>query len=182
MEHFDEIEKLARELHGEQKRKYTGDPYVNHTVAVAQIVKTYGGDESMVYAAILHDVLEDTPTTEDDLFSYITEITGDVKLSMDVLRLVRELTDVYTKESYPDVNRRGRKELEAMRLGRISPKAQTIKYADLLDNGMDIMSNDPNFGKVYLREKEEILKYMNKGNQELYNKCLEVLENGKSIG
>ena len=136
----------------------------------------------MVYAAILHDVLEDTPTSGTELLNYLMEITDKPELSMRVFRLVRELTDVYTKESYPDVNRRGRKELEAMRLGRISSKAQTIKYADLLDNGMDIMSNDPKFGKVYLREKEEILKYMNKGNQELYNKCLEVLENGKSIG
>jgi len=93
--------------------------------------------------------------------------------------LDRELTDVYTTESYPDVNRKGRKELEAMRLGRISRKGQTIKYADLLDNGMDIMSNDPKFGEVYLKEKEQILKYMNRGNQELYNKCLEVLNNNK---
>ena len=168
-------DELARELHGEQKRKYTGEPYVNHTVKVAEIVKTYGGDESMVYAAILHDVLEDTPTTEDELFSYITEITGDIKLSMDVLRLVKELTDVYTTEDYPDINRKGRKEMEAIRLGKTSSKAQTIKYADLLDNSMDILSNDPKFAKVYLKEKEQILKYMNKGNSELYDKCFENL-------
>jgi (p)ppGpp synthase/HD superfamily hydrolase len=175
MEHFEEVEELARELHGEQKRKYTGEPYVNHTVKVAEIVKTYGGDESMVYAAILHDVLEDTPTTEDELFSYVTEITGDIKLSMDVLRLVKELTDVYTTEDYPDINRKGRKEMEAIRLGKTSSKAQTIKYADLLDNSMDILSNDPKFAKVYLKEKEQILKYMNKGNSELYDKCFENL-------
>ena len=96
----------------------------------------------MVYAAILHDVLEDTPTTEDELFSYVTEITGDIKLSMDVLRLVKELTDVYTTEDYPDINRKGRKEMEAIRLGKTSSKAQTIKYADLLDNSMDILSNN----------------------------------------
>lgn len=179
MEHFDEIEQLARELHGDQKRKYTGEPYVNHTVAVANIVKTYGGDESMVYAAILHDVLEDTPTSGTELLNYLMEITDEPELSMRTFRLVRELTDVYTTESYPDVNRKGRKELEAMRLGRISRKGQTIKYADLLDNGMDIMSNDPKFGEVYLKEKEQILKYMNRGNQELYNKCLEVLNNNK---
>jgi hypothetical protein len=97
----------------------------------------------------------------------------DPQMSLDVLRLVKELTDIYTKENYPDVNRKGRKEMEAMRLGKVSSRAQTIKYADLLDNGMDIMSNDPKFGSVYLREKETILKYMNKGNQELYKKCLE---------
>lgn len=179
MEHFDEIEQLARELHGDQKRKYTGDPYVNHTVAVANIVKTYGGDESMVYAAILHDVLEDTPTSGTELLNYLMEITDEPELSMRTFRLVGELTDVYTTESYPDVNRKGRKELEAMRLGTISSRAQTIKYADLLDNGMDIMSNDPKFGEVYVKEKEQILKYMDRGNQELYNKCLEVLNNNK---
>ena len=82
MEHFDKIEQLARELHGDQKRKYTGDPYVNHTVAVANIVKTYGGDESMVYAAILHDVLEDTPTSGTELLNYLMEITDEPELSI----------------------------------------------------------------------------------------------------
>ena len=179
MEHFDKIEQLARELHGDQKRKYTGDPYVNHTVAVANIVKTYGGDEAMVYAAILHDVLEDTYIKESDLFMRLIDILKDSKLSIDILTLVKELTDVYIKDDYPNVNRKGRKEKEAIRLGTISSRAQTIKYADLLDNGMDIMSNDPKFGEVYLKEKEQILKYMDRGNQELYNKCLEVLNNNK---
>lgn len=176
MRFFDEIELLARELHGSQKRKYTGEPYVNHTVNVAKIVKDYGGDEAMVYASILHDVLEDTPTTESELLDKLMAILLDTKLSMDVLRLVKELTDVYTKEDFPDVNRKGRKEMEAIRLGRISPRAQTIKYADLLDNGMDIMSNDLKFGKVYTDEKKTILKYMNKGNQELYKKCSKGLD------
>ena len=67
--------------------------------------------------------------------------------------------------------------MEAMRMGKISPKAQTIKYADLLDNSKDILKNDPKFAKVYIGEKEQILKYMNRGNQELYKKCLSVLEN-----
>jgi len=109
----------------------------------------------------------------------LIDVLKDPKLSIDILTLVKELTDVYIKDDYPDVNRKGRKEKEAMRLGTISSRAQTIKYADLLDNGMDIMSNDPKFGKVYLKEKEQILKYMDRGNQELYNKCLEVLNNNK---
>lgn len=172
---LDKIIELAKELHGDQKRKYTGEPYVNHTISVSNIVRDHGGDESMIYAAILHDVLEDTPTTGMELLNRLMDITDDPELSMKVFRLVKELTDIYTKESYPDINRKGRKEMEAMRLGRVSPKAQTIKYADLLDNGIDIMTNDPKFGKVYMGEKETILKYMNKGNQELYNKCLELL-------
>ncbi len=170
-----QIIELATELHGDQKRKYTGEPYVNHTISVSNIVRDNGGDESMVYAALLHDVLEDTQTTGLELVNRLMGITDDPELSMKVFRLVKELTDVYTKESYPDINRKGRKEMEAMRLGRVSPKAQTIKYADLLDNGEDIMKNDPKFGKVYLKEKETILKYMDKGDPQLYSKCMEVL-------
>jgi (p)ppGpp synthase/HD superfamily hydrolase len=175
MDKIKDIISLAKELHGDQKRKYTGEPYVNHTIQVAKIVKNYGGDDNMVYAAVLHDVLEDTPIRELDLLDRLLDILN-TKDSIDVLKLVKELTDVYTKDNYPDVNRKGRKEMEAIRMGRISPKAQTIKYADLLDNGQDIMKNDPKFGRVYLKEKELILKYMNKGNQELYKKCIKSLD------
>lgn len=171
---IEKVKELATELHGDQKRKYVGDPYVTHTFRVADIVKEHGGDDAMVMAALLHDVLEDTPTTEMELLTRMMEIT-DPKESMEVIKLVKDLTDVFTKENYPDVNRKGRKEMEAMRLGKISPKSQTIKYADLLDNGKDILKNDPKFAKVYLSEKETILKYMDKGNQTLYRKCLDFL-------
>jgi len=175
MDKLKDIILLAVDLHGNQKRKYTGEPYVNHTVQVAKIVKNYGGDDVMVYAAVLHDVLEDTNTTKEELFNHLRQIIGSEK-AIEVVKLVQELTDVFIKDDYPNINRKGRKEMEAMRLGAISPKAQTIKYADLLDNGQDIMKNDPKFGRVYLKEKEQILKHMNKGNQELYKKCLSALE------
>ena len=170
------VEELASELHGTQKRKYSGDPYVTHTIRVANTVKKYGGDDAMVYAALLHDVLEDTPTTESDLISLLIK-TKELNLSQvkDVVNLVKELTDVYTTENYPSTNRKGRKELEALRLGKISPRAQTIKYADLLDNSEDILRNDPKFAEVYLKEKRDILKYMDRGNPSLYKKCLESL-------
>ena len=175
MDKLKDIVLLAKDLHGNQKRKYTGEPYVNHTVQVAKIVKNYGGDDIMVYAAVLHDVLEDTNTTKEELFSHLRQIIGPEN-AIEVVKLVQELTDVFIKDDYPNINRKDRKEMEAMRLGSISPKAQTIKYADLLDNGQDIMKNDPKFGKVYLKEKEQILKHMNRGNQELYKKCLSSLE------
>lgn len=175
MDKLKDIVLLAKDLHGNQKRKYTGEPYVNHTVQVAKIVKNYGGDDIMVYAAVLHDVLEDTNTTKEELFNHLRQIIGPEN-TIEVVKLVQELTDVFIKDDYPNINRKDRKEMEAMRLGSISSKAQTIKYADLLDNGQDIMKNDPKFGKVYLKEKEQILKHMNRGNQELYKKCLSSLE------
>lgn len=176
MDKIEKVKDLATKLHGEQKRKYTGDPYVTHTFRVADIVKEHGGDDNMVMAAILHDVLEDTNTSKEDLLHLMMGIVG-TSDAVDIVKLVKELTDVYTHEDYPDINRKGRKEMEAMRMGKISPRAQTIKYADLLDNSQDILKNDPKFAKVYIGEKEQILKYMNRGNQELYKKCLFVLGN-----
>lgn len=169
------VKELATELHGEQKRKYSGEPYVTHTIRVAKIVEDHGGDDNMVYAALLHDVLEDTETTELELFSMLSNIIGNDD-SIDTVRLVKELTDVFTTEEYPKINRGGRKEMESFRLGKVSPRSQTIKYADLLDNSSDILKNDPKFAKVYLKEKKMILDQMDRGNQTLYKKCLSVLK------
>ena len=165
------VKDLAIRLHGDQKRKYSGDPYYTHLFRVSDTVKEIGGDEAMIMAALLHDVLEDTPTNEIELISELESIV-DPQMARDIVNLVIELTDVYTKENFPDLKRRARKEMEAKRLGEVSSRAQTIKYADLLDNGEDIMKNDPSFGRVYLREKERILNYMRNGDKYLYNKCL----------
>jgi hypothetical protein len=81
----------------------------------------------------------------------------------DVLSLVVELTDVYTKESFPDLNRKGRKTLEAMRLARVSSRAKRIKVADIEHNSKSIEMYDPKFAKVFLEEKKELLKYMEIG-------------------
>lgn len=52
--------------HGEQRR-LTGEPYVSHPVAVAHILAELRLDADTLKAALLHDVLEDTPTTVGDL-------------------------------------------------------------------------------------------------------------------
>ena len=50
---------VASELHGNQRRA-TGDPYIVHPLAVAEILAGYGMDQATVIAAILHDTVEDT--------------------------------------------------------------------------------------------------------------------------
>jgi GTP pyrophosphokinase len=50
-----------RQHHGQRRR--SGDPYITHPVAVAMIVAGLGGDDQMVCAALLHDVIEDTACT-----------------------------------------------------------------------------------------------------------------------
>mgnify|MGYP000245416967 CR=1 FL=1 len=56
----------AVEHHGEQKRR-SGEPYIIHPVQVAYILSTLGLDESTICAALLHDVIEDTDVTLQDL-------------------------------------------------------------------------------------------------------------------
>ncbi len=57
---------FAKEQHKDQFRK-SGEPYIVHPILVASIVAHYGGDKEMVIAALLHDVVEDTPCTIEDV-------------------------------------------------------------------------------------------------------------------
>ena len=63
---------LAAERHSQQTRKGGIIPYLSHLMAVSALVTENGGDEVQASSALLHDVLEDTPTQESEL----TEIMG----------------------------------------------------------------------------------------------------------
>lgn len=70
---------LAREAHKDQKRR-SGEPYIMHPVAVAEILFKFGMDNECIISALLHDVVEDTEYTLD----YIREQFGpDVELLVD---------------------------------------------------------------------------------------------------
>jgi (p)ppGpp synthase/HD superfamily hydrolase len=130
------------------KRKYTGEPYTNHLDEVARIVKENGGTSYMVAAAFLHDVKEDVHVTNEELLTHFP---------IEIVSLVIELTDEFTKEKYPQFNRAKRKELENLRLSKITPNARKIKLADMEDNTKTITELDPGFAKVYLEEKNKLL-------------------------
>ena len=57
---------LAKEKHGDQKR-HSGEPYIIHPLNVAYILADIGLDESTISAALLHDVVEDTDMTDEEL-------------------------------------------------------------------------------------------------------------------
>lgn len=152
-----------------QVRKYSGQPYWTHTDHVAAIVASVGGSEDMQAAAHLHDVLEDVaPLDKDGKFQAfnIENLFG-----ANVLALVVALTDVFTRESYPKLNRANRKALERERVSKISAEAKTIKLADFLDNTASIAEHDKDFAKVYLREKLEMLPYLSDGNADLLQRA-----------
>jgi guanosine-3',5'-bis(diphosphate) 3'-pyrophosphohydrolase len=149
---------FAQMAHTTQQRKYTGEPYYAHLAAVAEMVKLTGARDEMIAAAFLHDTLEDTPVKVEELRMFF----GD-----EVTQLVIELTDVFTSEDYPTYNREHRKRLERERLAGVSADAQTIKVADLIDNTASIVQRDPNFAKVYLREKAALIKVLTKAHPSL---------------
>jgi len=154
---------FATQAHAGQTRKYTGEPYVNHPVEVMQLVSTVTDDPEILAAAVLHDVVEDTPAT-------IMNIR--IGFSPRVAELVDDLTDVSRPE---DGNRATRKELDRQHTAKASPDAKTIKLADLISNSRSIMKDDPNFAKVYMKEKAALLEVLTEGNAELFRQASDIV-------
>ncbi|ALI99728.1 HD domain-containing protein [Rufibacter tibetensis] len=156
--------KFAVTAHGEQRRKYHNEPYVKHLERVAQTVMAYGGTTGMVMAALLHDVLEDTPVTEEEVQSFLEEVCQETIVKpAEVLQMVVDLTDQFTKQNAPGHNRKRRKQMEVERLSQISSRAQTIKLADIIDNTRDIIAQDISFARVYIPEIVALLEVLKKG-------------------
>lgn len=57
-----------------------------------------------------------------------------------------------------------------------SAEAQTVKYADIIDNAREIVEHDPDFAPVFLRECRALVNKMKKGDQELRDKAIQVVE------
>ncbi len=134
-----------------------------------------GCSTEILAAALLHDVLEDTKFSEEQMLAFLRNVMPEASARR-TLSLVVEMTDVYTKENFPLLNRRARKAKELERIKLTSPDAQTIKYADILDNAPDTTQYDPGFAAKMLHEYRTMLKTVNRGNQELYNRARNVVE------
>ncbi len=122
---------LAADKHRGQRRKSDeGVPYINHPISVARILAEVGGveNEDVLIAAILHDTLEDTATTREEL---------DAAFGPVVLQLVEEVSD---DKSLPKAERK-RLQIDHARL--LSPGAALIKLADKIANVRDLANAPP---------------------------------------
>jgi (p)ppGpp synthase/HD superfamily hydrolase len=135
-----------------QVRKGDGEPYWKHPVRVAEML--VGQSDALIAAAYLHDVVEDVspenPTYGPDR---ILEEFGPR-----VLGYVMEVTNVFTKASYPAANRRTRHSWENLRIAGISDKAKLLKLADRLDNVSDLSFFRTGFAHKYAEETIDLLK------------------------
>ncbi len=143
-----------------QTRKYTGEPYIVHPIAVAEIVRSVPHTPEMIAAAYLHDVVEDTPVTIEE----IRAAFGDK---------VAELVDWLTDVSWPgDGNRRTRRELDLKHTAKAPPAAKTIKLADLIDNSLTIAKHDRRgFWPIYRAEKLALLEVLKDGDKTLWQRA-----------
>lgn len=163
----------------QQKRKYSGLPYWVHTDDVAERGKgalerqgIYQPDiiERAVAGYHMHDVWEDVfPELKrqgrmDEYIALQDEFNAFPALSK---QITIELTDVFVKEAYPQLNRDERHERERERLGGISVLGKTGKLSDLIGNTISIVAEDKDFARVYLKEKFALLPYLADGAPEL---------------
>jgi len=122
---------FAAEKHARQKRKgAAGEPYINHLIEVAELVAASISepDINLVIAALLHDTIEDTATTKEELTR---------RFGSDVADLVAEVTDDKT------LPKQERKRLQIETASKKSPRAQTLKVADKISNLRAILSSPP---------------------------------------
>jgi guanosine-3',5'-bis(diphosphate) 3'-pyrophosphohydrolase len=117
--------------HRDQRRKDAdASPYINHPLALAEVLSSEGRvtDPVVLAAALLHDTLEDTETT-------VEELTG--AFGRPVAAIVEEVTD--TKW----LQKGTRKRLQVSRAGRSSAAAKLVKLADKICNLRDLLASPP---------------------------------------
>jgi len=122
---------FASHKHRAQRRKdEAASPYINHPLTLAQILIDEGGvsDSAVLAAALLHDTLEDTETTYEELVQEFGVAIADI---------VREVTD---DKALPKAER---KRLQVEHAPHISERAKLVKLADKIANVRDMASSPP---------------------------------------
>ena len=122
---------FAAHRHRDQRRKdEAASPYINHPLSLASVLAVEGGitDAATLCAALLHDTIEDTDTTGE-------EIEGE--FGAEVRRLVEQVTD---DKSLPKAQR---KLAQIEHAAHIDQKAKLVKLADKICNLRDVAQTPP---------------------------------------
>jgi guanosine-3',5'-bis(diphosphate) 3'-pyrophosphohydrolase len=167
---------FAADKHRDQRRKgVESSPYINHPIQVAELISRVGDidDLAVLMAAVLHDTVEDTETT----FEEIENAFGS-----EVRDLVAEVTD---DKSLPKAER---KERQVEHTARISDRAKLIKLADKTCNVRDVANSPPEDWNMrrrtdYLKWASQVVNGCRGTNQHLERYFDETLARGtKALG
>jgi guanosine-3',5'-bis(diphosphate) 3'-pyrophosphohydrolase len=122
---------FAATAHSGQRRKNIAkDPYINHPIEVAALlaVEDIGVDKDVLVAALLHDTIEDTSVTRDDIVE---------RFGARVAAIVAECSD---DKSLPKVER---KKVQIEHAAQVSYSAALVKLADKLSNLSSLKMDPP---------------------------------------
>lgn len=122
---------FAAHKHKDQRRKdQAASPYINHPIALAEVLVNVGGitDINTICAALLHDTIEDTETTPDELTATFGEEVSDI---------VMEVTDDKS------LSKEARKQAQIDHAANLSKQARAVKLADKISNLRDVTANPP---------------------------------------
>jgi GTP diphosphokinase / guanosine-3',5'-bis(diphosphate) 3'-diphosphatase len=136
---------FAAHKHRDQRRKDAeASPYINHPIALAEVLAGEGGvaDAEVLAAALLHDTIEDTATTADELRAEFGER---------IAAMVEEVTD---DQSLPKADR---KRLQIEHAAVLSPGAKLVKLADKICNLRDVADRPP--AKWDLQRRQEYFEW-----------------------
>lgn len=143
---------FAREVHKDQRRKYSGNPYADHLAEVAGITATVDNTPAAIAVAWLHDCVEDQGVTYEELKERFDPVVADGVLALSDLE---------------EGNRATRKAASRERLSKAPGWVQTIKCADLISNLGTIVIHDPDFARLFLREARQLLDVMTRADRRL---------------
>lgn len=132
---------FAAHKHRNQRRKdVEASPYINHPIALARVLAVEVGvtDEKALLAALLHDTLEDTETTFEELRDHF---------GLKVAETVAEVTD---DKSLPKTRR---KALQIEHAPHLSKRAKLVKLADKICNLRDVAAHPPHDWPLARRRK-----------------------------
>lgn len=164
---------FAARKHSDQRRKDPeASPYINHPIAVARLLADVGKitDIEVLAAALLHDTIEDTETTREEL---------EVEFGARVRTLVEDVTDDKS------LQKAERKRLQAEHAATLGPDAVAIKLGDKIANVRDISLNPPagwssQRRREYLDWAESVIDNCREPNPALLRAFREALASGRT--
>jgi len=122
---------FAAKKHKDQRRKdEASSPYINHPVSLADVLVHEAGvtDLHTIAAALLHDTIEDTETTADEIEAHF---------GVTVRTIVEEVSDDKS------LGKQACKQMQIDRAPSLSPQARAVKLADKICNLRDVVVNPP---------------------------------------
>ena len=163
---------FSAQKHSTQRRKdENASPYINHPISVALAIAQIGGvdDPEILAAALLHDTLEDTETTPEEL---------EDEFGKKVCEYVLDVTDDKTLPK----DERKRRQIEHAK--ELSPGAALIKLGDKISNVTDVTNNPPadwdvNRRKQYLDWAEKVIENCPKVNDRMENTFQGIIKQGR---